>query len=392
MARSNFTVGLHTVGSYKYMGYTDPVLMDAGEYCTESVQRSGGRYVPGVWNDPKPYYFNRVKMSMLNGIARGHTVGYPPGDFEASGYYDRNTWNALNDQLREDVSSHLVSMRDKAITKARLKMKDQQVNLGAALGEANTTARMVGDTALTIARSIRQLRRGNFYGAARDLGLNRRNLRTDSTNLHQRWLELQYGWKPLLSDVYGACDALAKRDKGHFRMTGISNQRAKANKQWFYGGLGTGYRCSVDYNAEYGVKCRIDALPENDLLIVLSQLGVTNPGTVAWELVPFSFVVDWFLPIGDFLNQLDALLGYSNITSSVSTFSKETFRGRGVTSVGPYGLTCDHNDSKFYCEVISLRREASVGSAPLPNLPRFKDPRSYVHLANGLSLLAQAFR
>lgn len=39
-------------------------------------------------------------------------------------------------------------------------------------------------------------------------------------------------------------------------------------------------------------------------------MGLTNPLEVTWELLPFSFVADWFLPIGDYVSILDSTLGY----------------------------------------------------------------------------------
>jgi hypothetical protein len=43
----------------------------------------------------------------------------------------------------------------------------------------------------------------------------------------------------------------------------------------------------------------------------MASIGLINPSTVVWELIPFSFVVDWFLPIGNFLHGLSALTGTS---------------------------------------------------------------------------------
>jgi hypothetical protein len=48
---------------------------------------------------------------------------------------------------------------------------------------------------------------------------------------------------------------------------------------------------------------------ENLDLALASQLGVVNPASIAWELIPFSFIVDWFLNVGDFLNQFSDFLG-----------------------------------------------------------------------------------
>jgi hypothetical protein len=38
-----------------------------------------------------------------------------------------------------------------------------------------------------------------------------------------------------------------------------------------------------------------------------AQLGLTHPGSVLWERLPWSFVVDWFIPIGTYLSNLGVI-------------------------------------------------------------------------------------
>lgn len=48
---------------------------------------------------------------------------------------------------------------------------------------------------------------------------------------------------------------------------------------------------------------------ESPGLALAAELGLTNPALIAWELLPMSFLVDYFLKIGAFLESADALLG-----------------------------------------------------------------------------------
>jgi hypothetical protein len=41
---------------------------------------------------------------------------------------------------------------------------------------------------------------------------------------------------------------------------------------------------------------------------MMARFGVTGPASLAWELIPFSFVVDWFLDLRHITNSLDNLL------------------------------------------------------------------------------------
>lgn len=61
----------------------------------------------------------------------------------------------------------------------------------------------------------------------------------------------------------------------------------------------------------YDLLCRMgmDCVVRNPNLHLASQLGLTNPASVAYELVPYSFVLDWVLPLGPFLSSLTDFSG-----------------------------------------------------------------------------------
>jgi hypothetical protein len=50
---------------------------------------------------------------------------------------------------------------------------------------------------------------------------------------------------------------------------------------------------------------------DSSQLANLQDWGITNPLLLAWELLPYSFVVDWFIPVGDWLATVDYSLGLS---------------------------------------------------------------------------------
>lgn len=222
-----------------------------------------------------------------------------------------------------------------------------------------------------------------------ELGITSRARQPRGSNVPNKWLELQYGWKPLLSDVYGAADALSKRPAGDWRITVKATETEKVDVTRV---IPLNYADSSVCRAEglKGAFVRIDALPQNAATIALSSLGVTNPLEVAWELVPFSFVVDWFLPVGDYLQSLDALLGYSSTGTwaSYSRFMKVKWVDKGLS--GTHGSWRYVNNFEGTKEVVRLHRTVSSGVS-LPTFPGFKDPRSLGHMANGLALLSQFF-
>lgn len=57
------------------------------------------------------------------------------------------------------------------------------------------------------------------------------------------------------------------------------------------------------------VYAQVSALPDLEFLTSASRLGITNLPYVLWDSVPLSFVADWVIPVGSYLNAWDALLG-----------------------------------------------------------------------------------
>lgn len=393
------------------------------------VNITGSVYIRDDWRNPpvgKDYAVNsRYAKSVTKGVSRRKPVGWiPPTDYSYEFTRRNYAVGALTTRQRHNSSgvevpyvynsglvggggvapfssstvesstyvfgSHDSKLADRALVKARLKMKNSDVNLGVAFAERNATARLLGDTATRIAKAVRQLRRGNVRRAADELGGGRRQTKGKTTL--ERWLELQYGWRPLLDDVYGSADALSKRTGSDWRVTAKARVQEPITARKRYENI----LSSVDCEATGWDKAfvRIDAYPQNDVFLALSQLGITNPALVAWELVPFSFVLDWMLPIGDYLDSLDAMLGYGESWTSISQFK----RVKWYSNVGasphnyPSGSYTYITTGSFEgeCDQLYLKRTASKG-VPLPTMPRFKDPRSLTHMANGLSLLALAF-
>lgn len=64
-----------------------------------------------------------------------------------------------------------------------------------------------------------------------------------------------------------------------------------------------------------------------------ARFGLVNPLEVAWELLPFSFVADWFLPIGGYLNAMDAPFRFDHRGGSVGHRSlvKATFLAKTIS-------------------------------------------------------------
>jgi len=291
----------------------------------------------------------------------------------------------------------IASMRNRAIIRCLNQLKNQNVNYAQAFAERAQTAGLVANAAKKIAAAALDLRRGRFIKAAARFGVvpsgrSIKKFEKQGDQLAQSWLELQYGWKPLLSDVYGATKDLADRDANsanRYRITVKASIKAKTASH--SGMPATGYTGPL--LAEYGVYTRLDYHVDNPAMADLASTGILNPAVLAWELLPWSFVADWFVPIGSYLNAFDAAVGYAFDGGSSTSNWKYNFTGNiyrtgyhesGTTYPYWYGLGI-RRDTKHVDRIV-------YSSSPMPRFPGFKNPFSLTHLANSIALLVGTFK
>jgi hypothetical protein len=120
-------------------------------------------------------------------------------------------------------------------------------------------------------------------------------------------------------------------------------------------------------------------------------LGITNPLSTAYELTTFSFVLDWALPVGDYLNLLDADYGWEFLTGS--SMLSQSVTGSGlhfqVDDGTIYTVNGDVGDIRF--NNYAMFREVHYTS-PWPVYPTLKNPLSSVtRTSSALALLASVF-
>lgn len=392
MPRSNYDYS--TAGNCHYSTPDGNNAVDSLVVAQRFTETSSGvsRRKPTGFIPPTPYTYLHRAVSNANGRCENRHLTIPSfgqlfvgvvggGTGVAGRFNSDDHFNAV--LLESDTDATLAN---RALIKARTALKNTDVNLAVAFAERSETARLVGDTAVTLAKSFKCLRRGEIRKAMDTLGISSRKREPFGSNAPQKWLELQYGWKPLLSDCYGAADALSKRPSSDWLVTAKGSAKSSGTRTVKFTSFDAG---TMTARWEHGCFVRIDALPENAAIIALASSGITNPLLIGWERLPFSFVVDWFLPVGNWLDSLDALLGYKVFGYSSSYLSRLSWSGTGDTLPPQSGFQIknSYQESK---SVVRLDRTTSSG-VPFAHFPRFKDPRSLDHMANGLSLLATAF-
>lgn len=232
-----------------------------------------------------------------------------------------------------------VSVRNELIINALIKASDMKINLAVSLAESAKTAELILGKARQISSAYFALRRGDLRKVASLLNIT-------PSKIHRNWLEYKYGWMPLLMDVKGAAEHLARQNLGprlpRFSVSSSKTVESSPKRviatSYSTGAVGT-ETWSVSYQRRQSIKLWFEVANPN--LLNASSLGLTNPALVAWELVPFSFVFDWFISVGNYLQAVTAMHGLSlhKASHSVKTTKSGTYT---------YSSTPGQDSSWFY--------------------------------------------
>lgn len=275
-----------------------------------------------------------------------------------------------------------------ATNKFYSKVYETSVNMAVFYAERKEAISMVTSNLKRLAFAARDIKRGNFASACNRLRAKYRPPSKAARNgtFPKRWLEYRYGWVPLLGDTYNIINKLFPNPR--FTVVGQAN----GNQQWardFPGSSANYYAwpqviSSIRRN-KVKVKGYIETL--NIEVQAAHTLGITNPMSLAWEVLPYSFVIDWFLPVGDYLDKL-AMLGNIRIIDPSVTITSEVTTQSAVLGykprVGPVT-----GPSAVWDQLARLKvRRTSIPSLPLP---RLKNPLSLTHFADAMSLLYNVF-
>lgn len=362
------------------------------------VNSSGQSYYPRTGNrewvrNAKPYY-NKVgpfvsslkelrcgSMQSRYWAVRGYsTVGVnwvqPDGTFgpymvPSDGLFDYTT-------------------RQLAIYDLQEQLQKLDFNLTVSGAESLKTVELITHTAARLLQTARALKKGKLGDAYKALGLSPGSSRLPPPKKVRQlagsyWLELNYGWKPLLSDIHGAMQSLAtalnQPDASIFECTGKSSRTTHEIQRYQQGRSDwqTDFLWDVLTRSasEVGVHYRI----ADGNIVQAARLGLTNPTLVAWEVVPFSFVVDWFIPVGTFLTQLSAYHGLE----FVSGYRSQIVRMSALWDGGNAAPRGSVTNGSTFARLVHTRR-TQLNGFPHAGLI-VKDPFNVGHAITSVALL-----
>jgi len=194
--------------------------------------------------------------------------------------------------------------------------------VGANLGERRQSIDMMTKRFKQLTKAARHLKQGRFYDFLSDLGLfpgrNQKEF-VSPKRASDLWLEYWFGWSPLVSDLYSCIDILQSPVPQLIKVRVYTNRGVQPMvttdarfMTWSHREL-----CGARFRTHMGARVRVS----NPNLWRANQLGLINPAAIAWELIPFSFVVDWFSTVGQVINSWTDLFGLDIVDPYVTRTS-----------------------------------------------------------------------
>lgn len=253
-----------------------------------------------------------------------------PGGYGFTNFFSGNFIYAFNGEL--DLPSILgapafsSNARNKAVVSALNDLGDNKAQIGENLATFAQIVRMFKNPTRLFYNGVKALK--NDSTMRKFLRMSYRDLRRAGIPevIAQKYLEYVYGFKPLMQDIYGVYELTKEFGQKPLllRGTGRAFETGTVNKKIQYPiNIGsTTNRVDSWLNTRFQSRTNVTLWARlNDdyqVLRVLNQMGLLNPASFVWELVPFSFIVDWALPLGPFFSALSAPTGLTFVNGSVS--------------------------------------------------------------------------
>lgn len=254
-----------------------------------------------------------------------------------------------------------IETQAQAIRKMYGEISEVTANLALLYAERAKTGESIAIALGGILKAVKQVRRGKcpeiFMGASELAGRKK---------LSGAWLNYVYGIKPLCQDLHAiACSEikLLQRIKG------------RQVNWWEYKHADPTVHGAGTYRATYNYAVSL----KDPLYATLAGAGLTNPALIAWELTPFSFMADWLLPVGPYLEMLSSTSGLEKHSGSFT----ETEIISAYKTSSMLGSSAYHRINRY-----KLKRRTTT-TFPDPPLPSFKNPFSPVHALNFLTIIHQ---
>jgi len=190
------------------------------------------------------------------------------------------------------------NLENRCIAEATQKFKSMDADLGQDLATLNQNLGMVTGLLQTLYKGCIAAKQGNLAGVINAIGDGRSAVRTGVDIA----LVYRFGWQPLMEDIYGVTKAI-QQGLGTALILSSKQKRSESGHMIGLNGFENHGAAHMDCTVKLYGKVNDPYRRLGD------KMGLSNPLSLGWDLVPYSFVVDWSLPVGSVLDTLLAPTG-----------------------------------------------------------------------------------
>lgn len=261
-------------------------------------------------------------------------------------------------------------------------VRDHSFNLAVSGAEFGQTLGMVVERVQSLTGAFRSARKGDFKKMLQILKAGKPRGGFKSTDVSGIWLEAQYGWKPLVADIHSGMEFLESQTAAP---RGFSYERQQSRRL----SQEVSNSASIYSIKAEGTVTRKYKIEFTERLSTARSLGLLNPASVLWEKLPWSFVIDWLVPVGTYLDVIGAI-PHINATLYRTDFSR-----------GQAKYNAPVRDDGYYVwrgggvefQAVAMQRHApsavTRGSIRFPSLNTLDKVLSLGHIQNAAALVWQ---
>lgn len=214
------------------------------------------------------------------------------------------------------TNANCLALYAKNLAKLPARLNGAQFSVPLFLSDFSKTTRMFKNAAASLATWLKQP-----------------SNRAPNRDIAGSWMEYRYGWRLLLKDLYDSLCAVHDRIASgnliaHIKVVSTSSG------VWQNIHVPSGVQPSYTYGnaiadlqmyGDYDFGCALTILMRDTAyshLQPLQQFGITNPASTLWDMLPASFVLDWFFSVGDYLRTLDIFVGREFVAGCAGYWSE----------------------------------------------------------------------
>ena len=213
--------------------------------------------------------------------------------------------------------------------------------------------------------------------------------------LSDAWLEYQYGWRPALSTIHSLCNMNSPSGFGlvhaRGRCTKLNSFVSKNLVQFPIEGSTTSFDNFVSHDDKYSYEIKVWVKsPLSGTAADISRYTSLNPLSIAWELLPYSFVIDWFIDIGSYIRNYETSFLYQPLFSHGYTSRRFVETAKHIKCVPRNGTGYFTGNGNNYTSVTFNR--SLLLSYPLPKVPPINPDLGSSRLLSAAALLRGLLR